>query len=94
MEVSNKIMMFLSNLTMYLSLIGFVIVILCIVALFILKHAYNNGYIRLYQWEFWKKKLLFLMVLFVIFTMLLFMAHRHFENKVIGYDRNIEEQLE
>ena len=35
-----------------------------------------------------------LMVSFVVLTMLLFMAHRYFENKVIGYDRNIEEQLE
>lgn len=87
-------MMFFSNLTMYLSLIGFIIVILCIVALFVLKYAYNNGYIRLYQWESWKEKLLFLMVSFVVLTMLLFMTHRYFENKVIGYDRNIEEQLE
>ncbi|UMT77438.1 hypothetical protein ML436_09780 [Staphylococcus roterodami] len=84
----------LSNLTMNLIFVGFIVLSLCIVCVFVLNYFYKNDYIEYYQWKSWRKKLLIMMFLFIVSIIFLFIAHRFFEKSVTDYNKNMEEQLE
>lgn len=63
----------LSNLTMNFIFVGFIVISLCIVCVFVLNYFYKNDYIEYYQWKSWKRKLFIMMFLFIVSIILLFL---------------------
>ena len=62
----------LSNLTMNFIFVGFIVISLCIVCVFVLNYFYKNDYIEYYQWKSWKKAFI-MMFLFIVSIILLFL---------------------
>ena len=76
----------LSNLTMNFIFVGFIVISLCIVCVFVLNYFYKNDYIEYYQWKSWKKAFI-MMFLFIVSIILLFFAHRCFEKSITDYNK-------
>ena len=76
----------LSNLTMNFIFVGFIVISLCIVCVFVLNYFYKNDYIEYYQWKSWKKAFYYDVFIYCINNSLFF-AHRCFEKSITDYNK-------